>query len=577
MTSIFQRTLLAITFSALAAACAHQPRDPATGQSEQTGSVTTPPSAERPALPARPFAKDTLYELLAAEMAGQRNRFDLALNNYLRQAELTRDPGIIERALRVAEFVGARQPALEMATLWAQVAPDNIEAHRAAALQQARAGLIEPAAASMQQILSMGGEAHFDFLAAAAGQSDRATRSNLLTTLEQLQQSYPQNTQLTFARALILHEQAPQQALAILQQQPSEQQEAGALLLQANLLEQLEQRPAAIDLLQDSLQQHPDASRLRLQLARLLLSNNELDAAASQFTRLLEQNPDDHDLTLTLGLISLENQQLELAIEYLEQALALQPDNSTTLYHLGQAFNARGQTDDALQAWLAVPESDDYLPARLRIIQTLVEQQRTELLTQILAESHSQQPQLRRQLYLLEIETLLSADPQQGLIRNNQALDEFPDDGSLLYMRALLYATLGHAEDSEADLRQLLTAEPDNAMALNALGYSLADRNVQLDEALQLIERAHNLSPDDPAIIDSLGWVHYRLGNLQQALGYLQQAWAAFPDQEVAAHLGEVLWQLGRHSEARAIWQESIERDPDSPLVHETRQRLERE
>lgn len=575
MTPTFQRTLLVISLSLLVTACANR------SQVDGPTTATVEPVPEQittlPAVSPRPFPKDTLFELLAAEMAGQRNRFDLALGNYLRQAEQTRDPGVVERALRVAEFLGAEQPALEMATLWTQVAPNDVEAHRAAALQQARAGQIEPATASMRKVLEMSGEAHFDFLAVAASQSDATTRNALLDTLQQLQQDYPNNRQLAFARALVLHENEPQQALDILQQQPVEQQQAGALLLQANLLEQLEQPQQAIDLLHASLQLHPDDSRLRLQLARLLLGTEELDAAASQFGRLLEQNPDDHDLILTLGLISLENQQADLAILYLEQALEQQPDNSTTLYHLGLALEEQGQTDEAIQAWLAVRDGNEYLPARLRITQALMAEERLDLMAQVLAEARSERPQARMQLYLIEIETLLDRHPQRAMQRTQQALAEFSDDTNLLYVRALLHDQLGQPLQSEQDLRQILEREPDNAMAMNALGYTLADRNERLDEALELIEHAHALKPDDPAIIDSLGWVHYRLGNLERALEYLQQAWAAFPDQEVAAHLGEVLWQLGRRDEARAVWKQSLDQDPDSPLVRETRQRLENE
>ncbi|SDU20827.1 tetratricopeptide repeat protein [Halopseudomonas salegens] len=576
MTPTLQRTLLVISLSLAVTACANR------SQVESPETVLTEPQSEQspvatPDIPPRPFPKDTLFELLAAEMAGQRNRFDLALGNYLRQAEQTRDPGVVERALRVAEFLGAQEPALEMATLWAQVAPNDVEAHRAAALQQARAGQIEPATASMRKVLAMSGEAHFDFLAAAASQSDSATRNNFLDTLQQLQQEYPDNRQLAFARALIVHEQEPQQALDILQQQPLIEQQAGALLLHANLLSQLDRPQEAIDLLHTSLQQHPDDNRLRLQLARLLLGNDELDAAAGQFGRLREQNPDDHDLTLTLGLISLENQQPDLAIDYLEQALEQQPDNGTTLYHLGLAQHELGQTEDAVQTWLAVRNGNEYLPARLRITQTLVADERLDLLSQILAESRSERPQERMQLYLLEIESLLDRYPERALEITQEALTEFNDDIDLLYIRSLLHDQLGQAQQSEQDLRHILSREPDNARAMNALGYTLANRNQRLDEALELIEQALTLKPDDPAILDSLGWVHYRLGNLERALEYLQQAWADFPDQEVAAHLGEVLWQLGRRDEARAIWDKSLDNDPDSPMVRETRQRLENE
>ena len=157
----------------------------------------------------------------------------------------------------------------------------------------------------------------------------------------------------------------------------------------------------------------------------------------------------------------------------------------------------------------------------------------------------------------------------------NHALSEFEQDTNLLYTRAILAERLGNPAGLEADLRSILQREPENAMALNALGYTLADRNDRLDEALVLIEQAHKLKPEDPAILDSLGWVHYRLGNLDLAEELLRRAFAAFPDAEVGAHLGEVLWQQGKQREARRVWEDAAEQSDDSTLIDATRERLE--
>ncbi|QJD60948.1 tetratricopeptide repeat protein [Pseudomonas sp. gcc21] len=554
----------------------------ATGDSQQPSpqranpqpSVTQQPEPEPPVVYGQ-FSRDTLFALLSAEIAGQRNRFDIALNNYVEQARITQDPGVIQRAMQVAEFLGAQQPALDMALLWVEVSPEDPEALRAAALQLARAGDHEQAMAMMEEVLALHGETHFDFLALAAAQTDSATRQAALQSLQQLQQTNPDNAQLVFATALLLQQEGRQaEALALLEQNPAAHTAAAPVMLHARLLAEQGETQEAISTLQAGLISFPDDTRMRLLLARLLVANDDLDAAAAQFSLLVEQNPNDAELLLALGLVNLESGENDAAIEYLERLNDIAPGNSTGLYHLGLAYQESGRQEDALRTWQSIDNGNEFLTSRLQISRVLMERDNPDRLAVTLAADRLAYSDHQLQLYLIEIEALFDAYPQRALDRINEALQEFEAHTNLLYMRAMVSEKLGDPAGLENDLRAILEREPDNAMALNALGYTLADRNERLDEALELIERAHRLEPDDAAIVDSLGWVHYRLGNLDMAEELLRQAYREFPDQEVAAHLGEVLWKQGRKSEARAVWREAVEDEVEGELIRSTRERL---
>ena len=522
------------------------------------------------------FAPDTLYSLLTAEIAGQRNRFDVALNNYLEQAVTTRDAGIIERAMEISEFLGAQQQALAMSLLWVEVVPQNPEALRAAALQLARAGQHQEAMQFMQQVLEITDDTHFDLLALAALQADSDTRHGLLNNLQQLLSTHPDNPQISFAAALLLQEeQRSEEALALLEEHTSKNRTAASIMLQSRLYASLDNTKKAITTLKKGVKEFPDDTRLRLLLARMLVNTEDYQGAIHHFRELSRQNPEEEDVRLAIALIELQQNNPDAAISELEYLLEQDADNSNAAYHLGRAFESAGQPDAAISTWKSIRAGDEFLLSRQNITRLLIEQQRTDELITWMRDERSRSPQRALELYLLEIEALMPQHPGIALKTVNEALSQFESNNNLLYSRAIIAERLGLPNGLEEDLRQILHNDPDNSMALNALGYTLADRNERLDEALQLIEHAHQLNPNDPAILDSLGWVHYRLGNLAQAEALLQQAFTAFPDAEVGAHLGEVLWQQGKHREARRIWKKAAEQAEDTSLIEETRKRLE--
>ena len=541
----------------------------------------TPPVADSTAAPEKPkvyssFSEETIFSLLSAELAGQRNRYDIALDNYVTQAINTQDPGISERAFRIAEYLGADQAALDSALIWARNAPEDLEAQRAAAIQLARSGRYDDSMVYMEKVLQGQGDTHFDFLALSAADTDQDTRDGLMNSFDRLLQRHPNNGQLIFGKALLLQQNGDSQgALSLLEKNPPEAGEVAPILLRARLLQSLNRGDEALPLLEKSIRQYPDDKRLRLTYARLLVEQDRMDDAKTEFSSLVQQYPDDDELRYSLALVCLEAKAWEEAKGYLEDLIARDSHVDSAHLNLGRIAEERSDPQGALIEYAQVTPGSEYLPAQLRQADILMENGRSVEAQNRLAKERDEQPDYAIQLYLIEVETLAAnkhEDRAWSVL--DKALKQYPDDLNLLYTRAMQAEKRNDLAQMERDLRQIIKRDPDNAMALNALGYTLSDRTTRYDEAKTLIEQAHQLSPEDPAVLDSLGWVNFRLGNLDEAERYLRQALERFPDQEVAAHLGEVLWANGKQREAKQIWGKFLKEQPDSPILRSTIKRL---
>ncbi|MCB2253084.1 tetratricopeptide repeat protein [Pseudomonas chlororaphis] len=533
------------------------------------------PAPEKPKVYSS-FSEDTIFSLLSAELAGQRNRFDIALDNYVTQAVNTQDPGISERAFRIAEYLGADQAALDTALIWAKNAPDDLEAQRAAAIQLARSGRYDDSMVYMEKVLQGKGDTHFDFLALSAADTDQDTRNGLMKSFDRLLQKHPNNGQLVFGKALLLQQDGDtREALKLLEQNPPEEGEIAPILLRARLLQSLNRADEALPLLEKSIRKYPDDKRLRLTYARMLVEQDRMDDAKAQFSSLVQQYPEDDELRYSLALVCLEAKDWQEAKGYLEDLIARESHVDSAHLNLGRIAEELNDPQGALAEYGQVGPGNDYLPAQLRQADILMGNGRTADAEKRLAAARDAQSDYAIQLYLIEAETL-SANNQGDKAWKilQQALQQYPDDVSLLYTRAMQAEKRNDLAQMEKDLRLIIKREPDNAMALNALGYTLSDRTTRYAEAKALIEQAHQLTPDDPAVLDSLGWVNYRLGNLAEAERLLRQALERFPDQEVAAHLGEVLWANGKQREARQIWSKFLKDQPDSPILRSTIKRL---
>lgn len=278
---------------------------------------------------------------------------------------------------------------------------------------------------------------------------------------------------------------------------------------------------------------------------------------------------------MSLALLAVEQSRLVAARDYLERLLATGRRREAALFYLGELAWTEGDADAAVAAYRQVPPGRDFHSAQLRAGALLLDQAGPDGLAGFMATQRERYPEEAVRLWVMESGLLLETGADERALEVlDAAIAAYPDDVELRYTRALGRKRTDDLAGMECDFRHILALEPDNSMALNALGYVLADRTDRFEEAKALIQRALAVRPDEPAYVDSLGWVEYRLGNLEAARELLEQAYAAMPDHEIAAHLGEVLWVSGDRTAALLVWQEGLELDPDSAVLAETMRRL---
>jgi tetratricopeptide (TPR) repeat protein len=524
-----------------------------------------------------PFPASTLYSLLVAEVAGQRQQFDVSLANYLDQARKTQDPAIAERATRIAQYLGSNQYTLEASKLWVANAPLEAKAHQILAHALIKAGDFPSALNHMKSVLELAGASQFDYLALSAQPLSQSDKLNLLQQFEGLTQEHKDSAQLWMAQGTLLFqlEDYPAALIALDQALSIKEEYTAAALTKARVLHQLQQAEDALvllDDLHDSLPKHKGIGVLR---ARILIDLKRFSEARAAFQYLAQLFKNDDSIQLSLGLLHMELDEYDQAIAVLSPLTLQDKIANEAYYYLGRIAEKQQDPSRALRNFQTVQQGRQFLPAQLKVSQILIEQEDINAARNYLTNKRRKFPAYEVELLQLEVELLIKHDhTDEAYQLVSAALVESPDDTNLLYSRGLLAEKLGNIQQLETDLRHIISLTPDNAEAINALGYTLADKTDRIDEALGLIQQALSIAPNNPAIIDSLGWVYYRQGDLPQALELLQRAFNEFPDHEVAAHLGEVLWKLERKDDAKDVWQQGLEQHPDSSIIKDTLKRF---
>ncbi|MFB2706768.1 MULTISPECIES: tetratricopeptide repeat protein [Marinobacter] len=567
-------SLLAFTIAALPG-CASFSETKETKADEPTPIAVTPTPQEE--IRYADFEPEVLYQLLAAEIAAQRGRYDVTLVNYLQAAKTSKDRGVITRAMRIAQSLNADNAQQQLAELWLQLEPDNLLAHRVSAIQAVKRQDLETALVHMEHIMEQGEDADFDSLAAMSANLPPAQQRELLQLYERLAKRHPGNPELEYSIALLLKiTGAPEQALERIErltnQQPNFQP---AIALKGDLLYQTGQTREALTYLTTNTRRFPANRQLGTLYGRILINEGELQAAQDEFERLVKRYPQTPGLRLSFALVALENRQPELAKEELTELIEQGHHTDEASYYLGRIEEDAGNITHAIGYYMSVEGGNYFFPALARASELQAETGDLDSALAKIDTLRDSNPGQAENFWLLEVNLLLDQQREQdAMAAANHALEAFPENIQVRYARAMLHDSLGNTELAEEDLRAILSNQPDNAVALNALGYILTIRTERLDEARSYIEQALALDPNNPAILDSMGWVLFRQGDTEAALEYLADAWAAYPDPEVAAHYGEALWVSGNEEQARVIWEEGLEQNPDHDILIETIQRL---
>ena len=532
--------------------------------------------ADSSAAVAEPLSEDVLYDILLAEIAGQRGRLDVSAPHYLQAALDSGDPRVAERAVQIAAYAQEYKVALRAARHWLKLDPDSVEARKVTTALALKLGDMEEVVRQLDYIVSSSGNHAEGFQLATAVLARHTDKAVALAAMEQLASRYPHSAQarLGVSRLALLADQ-PERALeavdAALQIQP---ELTDAVILKARILVRLQRDPAATTVLAQAVERQPDDANLRFAYGRMLLESGDIEGAKQQFDKVVRLEPENNDAVFSLALLELETGDIRPAERHLKTLLERGEKLQAVYYYLGYAAEEAGNDDAAVDWYRQVEAGEYWTQSRLHMARILVGQGRIEDVRHEIQALRRDNPENAIDFYLIEGQILSDAGLNEEAFQlYSEALVEFPEEEQLLYARALVAEKIDRLEIAIRDLRLILDNDPDNVRALNALGYTLADRTDRAAEALLYIEKAYAMEPDDPAIIDSLGWVHYRLGHLDQAQQYLQQAFELSGDGEIGAHLGEVLWEAGDQAGARRVWNEALEKDPDNPVLRRVMQR----
>lgn len=519
---------------------------------------------------------DSLSTLITAELAGQRGQFGKASQGYLKTAQRYHSPALAERATLAARY--ADDPALlnRAAEAWQDLAPEaEAPARLLASIAQQRGDW----AASLEQRLTLArrdGQGDLTGFAEAALEQG-ATLPPLIARLRRFIDRQPGHPDALLATALLEAGSGNvQRADERLDRLAASHPDLPELWLAKTRIA-LQQGHAAVarDAAKRGLELAPDDSRLVLLLAQAQLRLGNVDAAEAQLNALIEQHADAPELRLALAQLYLGEGYPDPAKRLLLPLIDSEPSPPLAFIMLGSIAEQEGEIDNALLYYRQVPPGDGFLEARQRAAQMLVDAGRLADARTFLHIERLRHPDAFGDLIALEVDLLRGQGQDTAAdALLDRALRTHPDAVQLRFLRAMQHYHDGDLAGMERDLRHILDQEPDNATALNALGYTLADETSRLDEARDLIEHAHRLEPDNPAITDSMGWLQYRLGNDEAALPYLREAYRRQPDPEIAAHLAEVLWQLGHRGEARRLIADTLERFDAHPQIDALIQRI---
>jgi len=532
--------------------------------------VLTPPAA--PAMQTE-VTSEFVFKYLVGEIAGQRGDLNLASTVFLDLAKSSRDPRMAERAAKVAVLANNPQLAKQSVSLWSELDTDSLEAQQASMQMLVAEGRLEEAKPFLKKLLAKEDTRANGFIYLNTLLARQQDKNAVLTLVQELAQPYPDlaESHFTIGHAawsagnnyLALGELAIADKL-----RPGWEMNA---ILRGQIL--YNQSPeAAVSFYRDFLKKNPDASEVRLNMARLLVNQKRFAEAKPEFIKLVNTSNSNPEILVVVGLLSFQSGDLADAEKYFQDALKAGYRDSDQIYlYLAQVAEKQKNDTQAQAYYNKVQPGERYLEAKINNAALIARTQGTDAAVSMLGKLQDITNDQEALVIQAQANLLNQAKRyQEAYNLLDKAVNTLPNTPEIVYDYAMAAERVGKIDVSERELRKLILLKPDFAQAYNALGYSLADRNQKLDEAQTLIEKALILSPDDHYILDSMGWVKYRMGKLDQAADYLRRAYSTQTDPEIAAHLGEVLWQQGKHDEALETWNTALQEYPDNEVLVST-------
>ena len=542
------------------------------GDSDNTATNTAKPLTD-------PSTSAMLYNLLVGEVALKRKLTTIAAEHYIVAAEQSRDIDVVRRATQVALFSQDYRAAERSAQLWLRLQPDQVEPRQVLSAIYVQQGNREAAREHLMALVTLRElNSSKQYLTLARYFATEDNQKAALTVLEEIASARPDDGEAHFAAAamaLRLNEQqlALHYAARATELKPEWPE---AMLVYAQALAINEQPQQGVEALQSFIAAHPGSQPVRHTLARMLLETNQPAAARQQYDQLHQNEPDNNEVLFALSLLNLQLGDLQAARSHL---LALEKRDfqaNRVHYYLGKLAEKEQLIDQAIEWYSKITDRDYRVDAAIRIALLQANRGETNEALALLEQTESKLDSQRIALAVTRTDILTRAGRFQLAIDAASAgLEAHPGDVDLLFSRSSAYERNGQFDLMEQDIRSILKAHPENAHALNALGYSLADRGVRLQEAHQLLTEALALEPDNPFIIDSMGWVEYRLGNLERAVSLLRRALEIMPDGEVYAHLAEALAASGEQQEARKLLNQGLTESPGNTHITAALQRLD--
>lgn len=536
-------------------------------------------SVQQQPAPQPSSAAQAQYHILAGEVAAGRNQPQVAAEEFLKALDFIGDAALASRATMLALAANDAELSLAVARRWLKLEPTSLEAREVILRLAVRSGLIDDAFEQCQAIVNDhpgGPDDGFRHVSLLLAQEEDHAASALLL-MERLVATQPRRGGGWHAQGLLalrfndiaLAERSAREAMRL---DPGSRD---APLLLTGVLVRKGDYAEADRLLETQVRNSPIEADLRLGYTRLLIEAGEKRRARKQLNRVLKREPDNADAAYMIGLLDLDEGKLDEAESRFRVLSTGRERNVDAHYYLGRIAEQRGQFAAALDQYSRVSSGQQLLDASMRRAAMLAKTGRLPDSRATLQQLREQYPQIALRLYLIEGQLLGEANEfEEGLRLYSEALSHFESDVELLYARSLVNERLQRLGDAETDLRALLARAPADARALNALGFLLTVHSSRLDEAERLIARALELTPQEPAVIDSMGWLRFRQGRPNEALALLARAYEQFPDPEVAAHFGEALWSTGDHERAELVWNKALQAAPDHPVLRETVKRL---